>query len=137
MSVNEAVVLGFIGADPEVHNFDDGGKVCNLSVATTEKWKDKQTGEPREHTDWHRVVVRGGLAGVVEQYVTKGMKVYVSGKMRTRKYQDSAGVDRYVTEIQADKLEMLGGGSNSKSQTSDDQWYQDQAQQDFSQNPVG
>ena len=135
MSVNESVLLGFVGADPEVHTFQDGGKVANFSVATTENWKDKQTGEPREHTDWHRVSVRGGLAGVVEQYVRKGMQVYISGSMRTRKYTDSSKVERYVTEIHAKKVQMLGKNPNGQSSQSDqnDQgdyaWYEEQSKQ--------
>ena len=136
MSVNTSVVLGFVGADPETHTFEDGGKASSFSVATKEEWKDKKTGEPREHTDWHRISVRGGLAGVVEKYVEKGMKVYIEGMMRTRKYTDSSKVERYVTEIHAKKIEMLSKSSNASQDGQDNQdgqgdyaWYEEQSKQ--------
>jgi len=111
--MNRATIIGNVGRDPEIRTFQDGGKVANLAIATSEKWKDKDTGERKEATEWHRVAVFGPLAGVVEQYVTKGMKLAIEGQIRTRKWQDQSGQDRYSTEIvlQGPKasLEMLGG----------------------------
>ena len=112
--MNRATIIGNLGRDPEVRTFQDGGKVANLAIATSEKWKDKDTGERKEATEWHRVSVFGPLAGIVEQYVTKGMKLAIEGHLRTRKWQDQSGQDRYSTEIVLQgpraSLEMLGGG---------------------------
>lgn len=99
-SVNKVIVLGNLGADPEVRTFQSGGKVCNLNVATSEKWTDKQTGEKRERTEWHRVsIFVDGLVGIAERYLRKGSKVYLEGQLETRKWQDQSGQDRYTTEI--------------------------------------
>ena len=99
-SVNKAILVGNLGADPEVRNLPSGGKVVNLSIATSESWKDKSTGEKRERTDWHRVVIfNEGLAGIAEQYLRKGSKVYLEGQIQTRKWQDQSGTDKYSTEI--------------------------------------
>lgn len=99
-SVNKVIVLGNLGNDPEIKTFQDGGKVCNLSVATSEKWTDKQSGEKRERTEWHRVTIRNeGLIGVAEKYLRKGSKVYLEGQLETRKWQDQNGNDRYSTEV--------------------------------------
>lgn len=99
-SVNKAILVGNLGADPEVRNLPSGGKVVNLSIATSESWKDKNTGEKRERTEWHRVVIfNEGLAGVAEQYLRKGSKVYLEGQIQTRKWQDQSGADKYSTEI--------------------------------------
>ena len=99
-SVNKVILIGNLGRDPEVRTFQNGGKVCNLSVATSETWKDRETGERREKTEWHRVAIMSdGLAGIAEQYLRKGSKVYVCGKLETRKWQDQSGQDRYSTEI--------------------------------------
>ncbi len=142
MGVNNAELIGHLGADPEVHTFEDGGKIANFSIATTDKWNDKQTGEKREHTEWHRIVVRGGLAKVVEQYLKKGAQVYIKGSMRTRKYQDSTGADRYITEVHCNQMEMLGGNPNSQNSqanqgaTDDSAWYENQSNQAFSQDPT-
>ena len=112
--MNRATIIGNVGRDPEIRTFQDGGKVANLAIATSEKWKDKDTGERKEATEWHRVAVFGPLAGIVEQYVTKGMKLAIEGQIRTRKWQDQSGQDRYSTEIVLQgpraSLEMLGGG---------------------------
>ena len=112
--MNRATIIGNVGRDPEIRTFQDGGKVANLAIATSEKWKDKDTGERKEATEWHRVSVFGPLAGIVEQYVTKGMKLAIEGQLRTRKWQDQSGQDRYSTEIVLQgpraSLEMLGGG---------------------------
>jgi single-strand DNA-binding protein len=99
-SLNKVQVLGNLGQDPEIRTFQGGGRVANLSIATSETWKDKQTGEKKERTEWHRVAIFvDGLVGVVEQYVKKGSKVYIEGQLETRKWQDQSGADRYSTEI--------------------------------------
>lgn len=110
-SVNKILLIGNLGRDPEVRTFPDGGRVAVFSLATTETWKDKQTGERREATEWHRVVCRGGLAGIVEQYLRKGSQVYVEGAVKTRKYSDNAGVEKSITEVIADEMRMLGDRS--------------------------
>jgi single-strand DNA-binding protein len=99
-SVNKVILVGNLGADPEVRNLPSGGKVVNLSIATSESWKDKNTGEKKERTEWHRVVIFSeGLARVAEQYLKKGSKVYLEGQLQTRKWQDPSGADKYSTEI--------------------------------------
>lgn len=99
-SVNKVTLLGHLGADPEVRNLPSGGKVVNLSLATSESWKDKNTGEKREKTEWHRVVIFSeGLTRVAESYLRKGSKVYLEGQLQTRKWQDQSGADKYSTEI--------------------------------------
>jgi single-strand DNA-binding protein len=99
-SLNKVTLIGNVGKDPESRSFSNGGKVVNLTLATSESWKDKNTGERKERTEWHNVVITGdGLAGVVERYVRKGSKIYVEGQLRTRKWQDQSGNDRYSTEV--------------------------------------
>lgn len=106
-SVNKVILVGNLGRDPEVRSFNNGGKVCNLKVATSERWKDKQSGEQREKTEWHSVAVfQEGLVRVCEQYLKKGSKVYIEGKLETRKWQDQSGNDRYSTEV---VLQGFGG----------------------------
>lgn len=99
-SVNKVIIVGNLGRDPEVRTFQNGGKVCNLRIATSENWKDKSTGERRERTEWHSVAIFSEpLARIAEQYLKKGSKVYIEGKLQTRKWQDQSGQDRYSTEI--------------------------------------
>ncbi len=99
-SLNKVMIIGNLGRDPEVRSFPNGGKVCNLTVATSERWRDKSSGENREKTEWHRVsVFSEGLVRVCEQYLKKGSKVFVEGQLQTRKWQDQSGADRYSTEI--------------------------------------
>lgn len=99
-SVNKCIIVGNLGADPEIKSFSNGGKVANLRIATSESWKDKQTGEKKEKTEWHSVTLQGdGLVGVAERYLHKGSKVFVEGKLQTRKWQDQSGQDRYTTEV--------------------------------------
>lgn len=99
-SLNKVQLIGNLGRDPEVRTFQNGGKVCNLALATSQKWKDRDTGETRERTDWHNVVIFAeGLVKVAEQYLRKGSKVYVEGRLETRKWQDQSGQDRYTTEV--------------------------------------
>lgn len=99
-SVNKVIIIGNLGADPEVKSFQNGGRIANLRIATSESWKDKQTGERKERTEWHSVAITGdGLAGVAERYLRKGSKVYIEGQLRTRKWTDRDGNDRYTTEV--------------------------------------
>lgn len=99
-SVNKVILIGHLGADPEVRSFQDGGKVCNFRMATSESWRDKQSGERKERTQWHSVAIfNEGLVRVAEQYLRKGSKVYVEGQLETRKWQDQNGNDRYTTEV--------------------------------------
>ena len=116
-SVNKVILIGNLGQDPEVKSFQNGGRIANLRIATSENWKDKATGERKERTEWHTVVLQSdGLVGVAERYLRKGSKVYVEGKLRTRKWQDKDGNERYTTEIHADEMTMLDratGGDGS------------------------
>ncbi len=99
-SVNKVILIGNLGQDPEIKSFQNGGRIANLRIATSENWKDKQTGERKERTEWHSVVLNSdGLVGVAERYLRKGSKVYIEGQLRTRKWQDQSGNDRYTTEI--------------------------------------
>jgi len=99
-SVNKVILIGNLGADPEVRTFQNGGKVCNLRIATSENWKDKNTGERREKTEWHTIAIfQEGLVRIAEQYLRKGSKIYIEGKLQTRKWQDQSGQDRYSTEV--------------------------------------
>jgi single-strand DNA-binding protein len=99
-SVNKVILVGNLGADPEVKSFQNGGKVCNLRIATSESWKDRMSGEKKERTEWHSVsIFSEGLAGVAERFLRKGSKVYIEGQLRTRKWQDQSGNDRYTTEV--------------------------------------
>lgn len=141
--VNKVIIIGNLGADPEARQFNNGGSVTNISVATSEQWTDKQSGEKREATEWHRIALFNRLGEIAAQYLRKGSKVYIEGSLRTRKYQDQNGQDRYITEIRADQMQMLdsaggaqGGGSygnqgnqsfgqNNNSQNSYNQGYQD------------
>ena len=106
-SVNKVILIGNLGRDPEVRSFQNGGKVCNLRIATSETWKDRNTGERREKTEWHSVAIfQEGLVRVAEQYLRKGSKVYIEGQLQTRKWQDQSGQDRYSTEV---VLQGFGG----------------------------
>lgn len=111
--VNKVIIVGTLGNDPEVKYSASGSAIANLSVATSEQWKDKQTGEKKEQTEWHRVVIFGKLAKVAGEYLRKGSQVYIEGQLRTRKWTDSNGVDRYTTEIVIPQIggvmQMLGG----------------------------
>ncbi len=107
-SVNKVIIVGNLGRDPEMRSFPNGDQVANVTVATTDRWKDKQSGEMREATEWHRVVFNGRLAEIAGQYLRKGSQVYVEGSLRTRKWTDQSGVEKYSTEIRADQMQMLG-----------------------------
>ncbi|MFY9239807.1 MAG: single-stranded DNA-binding protein, partial [Roseovarius sp.] len=115
-SVNKVILIGNLGRDPEVRSFQNGGKVCNLRIATSENWKDKNTGERKERTEWHTVAIfNEGLVRIAEQYLRKGSKVYIEGQLQTRKWQDQSGQDRYSTEVvlqgYGGTLTMLDGRS--------------------------
>ncbi|ATW04017.1 single-stranded DNA-binding protein [Sphingorhabdus sp. YGSMI21] len=128
--INKVIIVGNLGKDPEVRTFANGGKVCNFSVATSESWKDKQTGERKEKTEWHNIsIYNEGLAGVAEKYLRKGSKVYLEGKLQTRKWQDQSGNDRYSTDVVLQgfdaKMEMLDsrqGGGGGQGGGSNDGW---------------
>jgi len=122
-SINKVILIGNLGADPEIKSFQNGGRIANIRIATSEQWKDRMTGERKERTEWHNVVINGdGLVGVVERYLKKGSKVYIEGSLRTRKWQDRDGNDRYTTEVviagMGGSLTMLdgapGGGGGSR-----------------------
>jgi len=120
-SVNKVILIGNLGADPDVRSFQNGGKVCNLSIATSERWKDRNSGEQREKTEWHRVAIfQEGLVGVAERYLRKGSKVYIEGQLETRKWQDQSGQDRYTTEVvlrpYRGELTMLDGRNDGGGQ---------------------
>ena len=127
--INKVILIGNLGADPDTRYMPSGGAVTNLSVATSDSWKDKQTGEQKERTEWHKVAMFGRLAEIAAEYLRKGSKVYVEGRLQTRKWQDRDGNDRYTTEIVANEMQMLdgrggggaapyggGGGGSSSSQ---------------------
>ena len=109
---SQTIILGSVGQDPDIRTFADGGKIANLSIATSEKWKDKQTGEQQERTEWHRVVLRGKLADLAEQYVKKGDKIQIVGQNQTRKWTNSSGAEQYTTEIVARTMTFISKGKN-------------------------
>ncbi|WP_028456310.1 single-stranded DNA-binding protein [Chitinilyticum litopenaei] len=109
-SLNKVLLIGNLGRDPESRFLPSGGAVCNFSIATTESWKDKNTGQKQEKTEWHNITMYGRLAEIAGQYLKKGSSVYIEGRLQTRKWQDKqTGADRYTTEIVADEMKMLGG----------------------------
>ncbi|SIT39657.1 Single-stranded DNA-binding protein [Paraburkholderia piptadeniae] len=122
-SVNKVILVGNLGADPEVRYLPSGDAVANIRLATTDRYKDKQSGEFKEMTEWHRVSFFGRLAEIVSEYLKKGSSVYIEGRIRTRKYQAQDGTDRYSTEIVADQMQMLGGRSGSGGGGGDDGGY--------------
>lgn len=129
-SVNKVILIGNVGSDPEIRSLQSGDEVANLSIATSEKWSDKATGEKKEKTEWHRVVAFGGVVNVIKNYVSKGSKLYIEGKLQTRKWTDGSGVEKYSTEIILQgfdsKLVMLdsksdtGNGSNVSNNLEDE-----------------
>src|SRR5687768_16186971 len=132
-SVNKVILIGNLGQDPEVKSFQNGGRIANLRIATSENWKDKNTGERKERTEWHTVVLQSeGLVGVAERYLRKGSKVYIEGQLRTRKWQDDSGNDRYTTEVSVGciggVMTMLdgapGGGGGQRSSGGGGDWDQ-------------
>ena len=107
-SVNKVILVGNLGRDPETRVFPDGGTICNVTIATTRQWKDKTSGEKQEETEWHRIVFRDRLAEIAGEYLRKGRSVYVEGRLKTRKYNDKDGVEKYTTEIVATDMQLLG-----------------------------
>lgn len=131
-SVNKVILIGKLGADPEVRSFQNGGRIANLRLATSERWKDKNTGERKERTEWHSVTINGdGLVSVAERYLRKGSSIYLEGKLQTRKWQDQAGNDRYSTEVvvggSGGVLTMLDGAPGGDSRPNRQQPQQDQS----------
>ena len=120
--INKVILVGNLGADPETRYMPSGSAVTNLSIATSESWKDKQSGEQKERTEWHKVAMFNRLAEIAAEYLRKGSQVYIEGKLRTRKWQDRDGNDRWTTEIIADEMQMLGGrgGGGGSMPTSQD-----------------
>ncbi len=119
--VNKVILIGNMGADPEIRHMPTGGAVANITVATSESWTDKQTGEKKEKTEWHRCVAYQRLAEIIGEYTRKGSKVYIEGKLNTRKWQDQQGVERYTTEIIIDELQLLDGRGETANQSSNGQ----------------
>lgn len=123
--VNKVIIIGNLGQDPQTQTFQNGGKITTISVATSERWTDKQTGEQREATEWHRIVFHDRLAEIVAQYLRKGSPVYVEGSLHTRKWKDQQGIERYTTEIRATSMQMLG--SRQELQNGGQQYAQQQS----------
>lgn len=117
--INKVILIGHLGQDPDTRAMPSGSAVANLRVATTESWRDKQSGETKEATEWHNVALFGRTAEVAAQYLRKGSQVYIEGRLRTRKWQDKQGVDRYTTEIVANDMQMLGGRGGGTGETRD------------------
>lgn len=114
MSVNKVILVGNLGRDPELRSFPNGGQIANATLATSRRWTDKQTGEKREETEWHRLVFNNRLAEIAGQYLRKGSQIYVEGSLRTRKWQDQSGEDRYTTEVRVDHMQMLGARAGAR-----------------------
>lgn len=122
-SINKVMIIGRVGKDPEIRYATSGDAICNLTVATSESWKEKATGEKKEQTEWHRISMFGKLAEIAGQYLKKGSQVYIEGSLRTRKWTDKDGIERYTTEIRADTMKMLGSkpdGGSSRNDSGDD-----------------
>ena len=137
-SVNKVIIVGNLGRDPEVRTFQNGGKVVNLRVATSETWRDKASGERKERTEWHSVAIFDeGIAKIAEQYLSKGSTVYLEGQLETRKWQDQSGVDKYSTEVVLrpfnSKLTLMGGGAGGEDRQSGQAKTADRAQRPMSQ----
>jgi len=118
-SVNKVILIGNLGRDPEVRHSADGAAICTISVATTSQWKDRNSGERREDTEWHRVVIYNRLAKIAGEYLKKGRSVYIEGRLKTRKWTDKENVERYATEIVANQMQMLGGSDSSAPKAGD------------------
>lgn len=131
--VNKMILMGNLGNDPEIRSFPNGGAVANLTIATSESWRDKQTGEQKEKTEWHKVAIFGKLAEIAGEYLKKGSQVYIEGALQTRKWQDQNGQDRYTTEIVVQGfsgvLQMIGGNGGGQQQQQQQQQYQQAPQQ--------
>src|SRR3954466_10284483 len=128
--INKVILVGNLGADPETRAMPSGSTVANLRIATSESWKDRQSGEQQERTEWHRVAIFGKLAEVAAESLKKGSQVYIEGSLRTRKWQDKQGVERYSTEIVANEMQMLGSGNGGSNQGGQRQQSQGSRRQD-------
>lgn len=134
--VNKAILVATLGKDPEIRYMPNGNAVANFYVATSEQWKDKQTGQKQESTEWHNIVIYGKLAEICGEYLKKGSQVYLEGKIKTRKWQDKEGKDRYTTEIVADQMQMLGGNNGEKQGKPAPQQAQSNGFDDFMDDPI-
>ena len=132
-SINKVIIIGNLGADPEIRYMPSGGAVATLNIATSEIWKDKQSGAQQEKTEWHRVVLFNKLGEIAGEYLKKGSKVFIEGKLRTRKWQDKNGIDRYTTEIVADEMQMLDRVGGAANQSSTSSFAPSQSEDHFSQ----
>nr|ELR5137638.1 single-stranded DNA-binding protein [Providencia rettgeri] len=135
--VNKVILIGHLGQDPEIRYMPAGGAVANITLATSESWRDKQSGEMREKTEWHRVVIFGKLAEVASEYLKKGSQIYVEGSLQTRKWQDQSGQDRYTTEVVVNiggSMQMLGGNGGNQAGSQQPARQPQQSQQQASQN---
>lgn len=130
MSINKVILIGFLGQDPITRYLANGSAVTNLSIATTEKWKDKKSGETKENTEWHRIVIYNRLAEVAAEYLSKGSKVYIEGKLKTKKWKDKQGIERYTTEIHVNELQML----DNKGEVGSKDGHKQQGKQNTKQN---
>ncbi|EGL53949.1 MAG: single-stranded DNA-binding protein [Pseudomonadota bacterium] len=119
MSVNKVILVGRLGADPESRAFPQGGSICTLRIATSESWKDRQTNERQERTEWHRVILRNKLGEIAQEYLKKGSQVYIEGKLQTRKWQNQQGQDQYTTEIVGNEMTMLDSRSSANNPAGD------------------
>lgn len=135
--INKVILIGRLGQDPTVRQFQNGGQVAEISLATSEAWNDKNTGERRENTEWHRVTFFNKLAEIASQYLKKGSAVYIEGKLKTEKYTDNNGVERYATKVIADTLQMLSGNSGNQDSQSTQSGYQQDNQQPQIGQPQG
>lgn len=133
--VNKVIIIGTLGADPEVKQFSNGGSITNISVATSEQWTDKQSGEKREDTQWHRISLSNRLGEIAAQYLRKGSKVFIEGKISTRKYQAADGTDRYATEIKAFSMQMLDSANSGQQSNQSYNNQQSQGGQSYNQAP--
>ena len=134
--INKVIIVGNLGNDPEIRTMPNGEQVANITVATSESWTDKNTGERKEQTEWHRIVLYRRLAEITGQYLHKGSQVYIEGRLKTRKWQDSNGQDRYTTEIQGDNLQMLGGRNQDAAQNQPPKQQKAQSKSQQSEPPV-
>ncbi|MBK4736010.1 single-stranded DNA-binding protein [Noviherbaspirillum pedocola] len=131
-TVNKVTLIGYLGRDPDTRAMTSGDTATNIALATTDTWKDKATGEKREQTEWHRVAFYGKLAEIADKYLRKGSLVYIEGSLRTRKYTDKDGVEKYVVEIRADDMRMLGARNTGGQQGGDDSYGQQEDSQQYS-----
>ena len=134
--INKVIIVGNLGNDPEIRTMPTGEQIANITVATSESWTDKNSGEKKTQTEWHRIVLYRRLAEIAAQYLHKGSQVYIEGRLKTRKWQDNNGQDRYTTEIQGDNLQMLGGRNQDAAQNQSPKQQKAQSKSQQSEPPV-